>query len=216
MTGLPAGVAYDLFADPTNANVLYTASVFSNSFWWRAGWRLQISRPGCVVGQGQRCVDGCVDRRWDGAPTRRGTSNIEITVGNADNVYVAILNGGNLAGLFRSGDGGTNWTAMDNSINQRERNRRGAESQGWARGRSPDQRPRNSRAAKVSIHFSMVADPGNPFVIYAGGDRQPGLTEFGVTRILFPELDRCQRFLRTFVSGGCVSTSGKSMGSPNT
>ena len=57
-----------------------------------------------------------------------------------NNVYCAIANAGRLAGLFRSGDGGTTWTAMD-------RPRTGPNNVGIHPG------------AQASIHMSIVADP---------------------------------------------------------
>ena len=41
------------------------------------------------------------------------TNNIELAVGDSGEVYAAIVNNGQLAGIFRSGDGGGVWVQMD-------------------------------------------------------------------------------------------------------
>ena len=51
------------------------------------------------------------------------TSNVEMSVGSAGQVYVAILNFGQLrnGGVFRSGDGGATWLAMDIPLTNEKR-----------------------------------------------------------------------------------------------
>ena len=66
------------------------------------------------------------------------------------------------AGLFRSGDGGDNWTALDVPVT-RERLRT----------------PVGIHAGKqAKIHMSLVADLDDHEIVYIGGDRQPGFDEF--------------------------------------
>src|SRR5262249_38712062 len=81
-------------------------------------------------------------------------SNIEIAVGRGNNVYVAIVNSGSLAGLFRSGDGGDTWTALDV--------------------------PMLHTVGQGAIHLSIVADPANANIVYIGGDHAV-IGEFGAT-----------------------------------
>ena len=175
-TGLPAGTAYDLFADPVDPNILYTASVFSSRFGGgQVGVYQSVDQGASWAKVSDATMDALIDDGTSANPT--GTTNIEITVGNANNVYVAILNGGNLAGLFRSGDDGANWTAMDTPSTNENGTDVGLNPKG-GKGPIPGSTPEELAGGQGTIHFSMVADPGNPFVIYAGGDRQPGLNEF--------------------------------------
>ncbi len=93
-------------------------------------------------------------------------SNVHISVGNSNNVYVAIANSGRLAGVFRSGDGGGVWTQMDLPTTNEGGTLHGIHVGGQA-----------------SIHLSLVADPNNANIVYIGGDRQPGN---GDTNATFP------------------------------
>ena len=78
------------------------------------------------------------------------------------------MNNGQLAGLFRSGNGGTSWTQLDTpSTNEG----------GTPYGIQPREKP----GSQGGIHFSIVADPTNANIVYVGGDRQPGLGDTGAT-----------------------------------
>ena len=88
-----------------------------------------------------------------------------ISVGKQNNVYAGIIcdtdvndgfNIGRLSGVFRSGDGGTNWTEMDLP---------GTFENSGFHGLHPGGQGFN--------HRSMVADPIDPNIVYMGGDRQP-------------------------------------------
>jgi len=85
------------------------------------------------------------------------TINVKIAVGAQNNVFVGIINNnvpanqGDLAGLFRSGDGGQTWTT------------------------AAPARPTTTEACPATfginpghqgaLHFSLVADPVNPKVV---------------------------------------------------
>src|SRR6185503_18062171 len=86
-------------------------------------------------------------------------SNVEFAVGRQDNVYAAIVRSGRLAGVFRSGDGGTTWTSMGVPLTN----------DGVPIGIHP--------GGQGSIHLSLAADPGEPNIVYIGGDRQPLFNE---------------------------------------
>ena len=107
-TGLPGGATYDVAGDPSNPTTLYTAVVFADfvgglngiykSVNGGANWS-KISNPA-----------------MDALIISNTTNNIEIDVGNSDNVYVGIINFGQLAGLFRSGNGGGSFTQLDTPV----------------------------------------------------------------------------------------------------
>ncbi|MEM8996837.1 MAG: RTX toxin, partial [Acidobacteriota bacterium] len=88
-------------------------------------------------------------------------SNVEFAVGpTGDNVYAAIVRSGRLAGVFRSGNGGTSWTAMDLPETIED---------GVPIGVHP--------GGQGSVHLAIVADPTNSNIVYLSGDRQPFFTE---------------------------------------
>ncbi|WP_139263817.1 WD40/YVTN/BNR-like repeat-containing protein [Geodermatophilus africanus] len=144
-TGLPAGPAFDLAGDPADPARLYTHA--GNSGLYRstnsgATWS-KISNP---------AIDALLP----------GSTNIRMSIGTADNVYVAICGASRrLAGLFRSGNGGAIWNSLDLP--------RTTEAGGVVFGLHP--------GAQASIHLSIAADRNNPDIVYVGGDRQPAFTE---------------------------------------
>lgn len=133
-SGLPAGRAFDLVGDPTNSARMFTNA--GNNGLYRstdtgASWS-KVSNA---------AMDALIS----------GSNNIEIAVGTSNNVYVAIVTGGQLAGVFRSGDSGTTWTAMDLPTTA-------------GGGIHP--------GGQGGIHLSLAADPNNANIVYIGGDRQ--------------------------------------------
>jgi photosystem II stability/assembly factor-like uncharacterized protein len=91
--------------------------------------------------------------------------NAKIAVGTTGNVYVAVVVFGDLAGVFRSGNAGQDWTAMDLP----------ATSEGGAH-----------IGGQGGIHLSISADPKNPQLVYIGGDRQPAQFIGGQESNFFP------------------------------
>ena len=144
-TNLPAGAAFDLAGDPTDPSRLFThagAAGFFRSTDTGATWaKVSNAAMDAVLGF--------------------TTDNVRISVGVSDNVYVAIANSGHLAGLFRSGDGGSNWTALDLPLTFE------------ANGDVFDLHP----GGQAGIHLSLSADRNNANLVYIGGDRQPGFDE---------------------------------------
>ena len=149
-TGLPGGVTHDLVSDPTNPARLFTSVVFAD-FIGGANGVYRSSDTGATWSKVSNAA-------MDALLISGTTNNVEFAAGSASNVYCLIVNGGRLAGLFRSGDGGTTWTAMD----------------------LPATRALHigiHAGAQGSIHLSEAADPVNANVLYIGGDRQPGADE---------------------------------------
>lgn len=140
-TGLPAGASFDLASDPSNNAILFTNSGASG-----------IYRSLDTGATWAKVSDPAMDAVMAG-----GTSNVAISIGASNNVYIAIVGGTNrLAGLFRSGDGGTNWTALDLPTTIEAGNPVGIHpgGQGW-------------------VHLSLAADLTNANICYVGGDIQP-------------------------------------------
>ena len=133
-TGLPAGASFDLTSDPTNASRLFT----------NAGGN-GVYRSTDSGATWTKVSDAAMDALISVA------GNIEIAVGTSNNVYVAIVTGGQLAGVFRSPDGGATWAAMDLPTTVEG-------------GIHP--------GGQGNIHLSIAADPNNANIVYIGGDRQ--------------------------------------------
>jgi hypothetical protein len=73
------------------------------------------------------------------------TSSFRIAVGPTGVVYVAVINTGVIAGVFRSANQGASWTAMD----------------------VPSVHP----GSQGTVNTSMAVDPADPDVVYIAGDR---------------------------------------------
>ncbi len=141
-TGLPAGASHDLASDPSN-----NARLFTNS------GTTGIYRSDDTGANWVKVSDAAVDAALV------GSTNVKISVGDANNVYVAVVDSGpgtQLFGLFRSPDGGGMWTALDIPTTTEG---------GVAVGTHP--------GTQGTTHLSIVADLTNDNVVYVGGDRQP-------------------------------------------
>lgn len=155
-TGLPLGVTHDLVGDRGNPARLFTSVVFANL----AGGQNGVYRSTDTGATWTKVSNAAMDALLVSGGAN-GTSNVEFAVRGA-NVYAALTNAGRLSGLFRSGDGGATWTAMDLP-------RTGPNNVGIHPGR------------QASIHLSIVADPVSDQVVYVGGDRQPFRLEEGLS-----------------------------------
>jgi hypothetical protein len=136
-TGLPGGVSNDLVGDPTNPARLFTSVVFATTVGGLNGIYRSTNTGATWTKVSNAAMDALI--------ISGTTNNIEMAVGRNNNVYAAIVNSGRLAGLFRSGDGGDTWTALD----------------------VPNTHP----GGQGGTHLSIVADPTNANIVYIGGDR---------------------------------------------
>ncbi|MFL6293356.1 MAG: WD40/YVTN/BNR-like repeat-containing protein, partial [Thermoanaerobaculia bacterium] len=166
-TGLPAGVANDLVGDPANPSRLFTSILFANL----SGGVNGVYRSNNTGATWTKVSDAAMDALLISGTT----GNVEFAVGTNNDVYAAIVNTGRLAGLFRSADGGTTWTAMD-------RPRTGPNNVGIHPG------------GQGAIHLSVAADPVDHNIVYLGGDRQPFRAEEGLGPPQFPNSIGAQNF----------------------
>ncbi|MEZ6123004.1 MAG: Calx-beta domain-containing protein [Planctomycetaceae bacterium] len=166
VTGLPAGGAMDLVADPVNPNILYTAIVRADLVGGQNG--IYKSTDG---GASWTKVSTAV---MDAEIQTGRTSNVEMAVGRQNNVYVGAINFGAPTGLFRSGDGGASWTVLDLPSTNEDGTNVGLNPKGYSGPTAADNpTPDELAGGQGSIHFSIVADPNNANIVYVGGDRQP-------------------------------------------
>src|SRR5262249_23135863 len=138
-TGLPAGISYDLVGDPNDNTVLYTNAGTSGLY-----------RSANTGATWHKVSDAAIDAKLSWS-----TGNIKFAAGRNRNVFVAIVNDGELAGVFRSPDGRAPWTQLD--LPQTIEG-------GVQFGIHPGK--------QGQTHLSIVADPTNDNIVYVGGDRQ--------------------------------------------
>lgn len=150
--GLPTGASFDLAGDPANS-----ARLFANA--GTNGLYRSTDTGATWTKVSNAAMDALILL----------ANNIEIAVGTSNNVYIAIVNAGQLAGLFRSGDGGATWAALDLP---------GTVEGGVFFGIHPGQ--------QGSLHLSIAADPANANIMYVGGDRQPAVCEGNPMLSCFP------------------------------
>ena len=149
-TGLPDGDVSDLVSDPGDPARLYAA--LNNG----AGQGIHTSTD---TGATWTDITGpAMTAVMDGT-----TNNIEMAVHDSagnNAIYAAIMNDGQMAGMFRSDDYGATWAAMDIPETNEDGTMVGIQ-------------PRVHPGSQGRKHFSIVADPTDPNLVYVGGDRQP-------------------------------------------
>ncbi|QDS91756.1 Dockerin type I repeat protein [Roseimaritima multifibrata] len=148
--GLPTGAAFDLVSDPTDSNRLY-ASVSG----------IGLFRTDDLGVTWNNITSG--DASQNAAFTALGNNNGEMSVASNGRVYVGVIANGQPNYLGYSDDPTSpapTWMEMDLPVTQ--------ESDGDFEGLSPRSKP----GGQGAIHFSILADPNNPSIVYVGGDRQ--------------------------------------------
>ncbi|MBI3837239.1 MAG: choice-of-anchor D domain-containing protein [Planctomycetia bacterium] len=161
-TGLPLGRSFDMQGDPTDPAILFDSVV-------DAGASDGIYKSTNQGATWSRVSSPAMNALFSNTPTVN-TDNVEMSVGKVHNVYVGIDNNGQLAGFFRSGDGGGTWTAMDLPTTNDNGQINGLQP---TTDTGPANMPTESPGGQGEIHFSVVADPNNSNLVYVGGDRQP-------------------------------------------
>ncbi len=150
-TGLPAGGSFDLVGDPNDNTIFYTNSGTNG-----------IYKSTDTGANWTKVSDATVDASL-------GFGNLELAVGNNDNVFVAVVAASNLSAVFRSGNGGSTWTALDIPTTIETGISYGIHVGGQG-GR----------------HLSITADPSDDNVVYVGGDRQPWGNEPTTVPFIWP------------------------------
>lgn len=151
--GIFGGGVDALTGDPTNNAVLYASIIFGAT----CGGSNGIYKSSDTGTSWVKVSNATMDAELiDSTAT-----HVEIAVGQSNNVYVAIANNGQLAGVYRSGNGGASFTTMD------------------LPGTIEVDIPTPifvglHPGGQADIHMSIVADPNNANLVYIGGDRQPG------------------------------------------
>ncbi|MCR9294279.1 MAG: GEVED domain-containing protein [bacterium] len=161
-----SGVSYDLSGHPNSPAILYSSLVFGEVCGSDSNGIYRSNDSGASW---TKVSDAAIDALI----IDNQTSNIEISVGAEGEVYAAILNTGNLAGLFRSPNGATGtWVQMETPSTNENGVDVGLNPSG-AKGPPAGSPMADIAGGQGSIHFSIRADPTNPSIVYVGGDRQP-------------------------------------------
>jgi photosystem II stability/assembly factor-like uncharacterized protein len=151
LSGFGFSSAWDLAGDPTNNAVLYAANTDCLGGTTNSG----IYKSSDTGASWSKVSNSTIDTLLATA------ANAEISVGNSGQIYVSIVkpngvvNGRTmyqLAGIFRSGNGGSSWTQLDTPTTTEG-------------GIHP--------GGQGNLHLSLAADPSNANLVYIGGDRQP-------------------------------------------
>jgi photosystem II stability/assembly factor-like uncharacterized protein len=171
-TGLPSGPSSDIAGDPSDPKRLFAVVGGSGS---------GVFRSTDTGATWTKVSSAAMNTMMASA------SNGKVAVGTKGNVYAAIVVFGELGGVFRSGNAGQSWTAMDLPTT----------SEGGAHiGR------------QGGIHLSIAADPKNPQLVYIGGDRQPAQFIGGQESNFFPNSIGAQDYSGRLFRGDASKPSG--------
>ena len=109
-------------------------------------------------------MDGNVDLIQ--VPSQGENNNAEMSVSSNGRIFIGIIELGQMTYIGYSDDQGNTWIAMDLPLTPE------------ANGAIEGLQPRQKAGAQGGIHFSIIADPNDPDIVYVGGDRQGGDTNF--------------------------------------
>ena len=161
--GIPRGGASSLVADPLNSNTFYAGVNTYGSCSSLARGIYKTTDAGAswikVSDSAMEAVIGTRSCHFEIAVGR----NVGTNPGETGNVFASMVcSSGRLSALFRSGDAGITWTAMDIPETFDNEGNNGA---GGVVGLHP--------GGQGNTHSSIAADPTNDNIVYLGGDRQP-------------------------------------------
>jgi len=180
-TGLPGGITHDLVGDPNNNNRLFTSVVSATTVGGSNGLYRSDDTGATWTKVSSPAIDALI--------VTGVTNNIEFAVGRHNNVYAAIVKS-RLVGFFRSGDGGTTWTAMELPTTN----------EGAPTGIHPGN--------QGSIHLSLAADPTDANIVYLAGDRQPLFNEPIGGPFSFPNSIGAEDFTGRIFRGDATKPAG--------
>ncbi|MCB1064369.1 MAG: hypothetical protein KDN20_15805, partial [Verrucomicrobiae bacterium] len=102
-TGLPEGVSYDIVSSTAAPNTVYTCMALTTTTTARG-----IFKSTNLGASWTRVSTPLIENYITNV-----SSNIELAVGNSNNVFVGILESGAPVAIFRSANGGSSWSQMD-------------------------------------------------------------------------------------------------------
>ncbi len=182
--GLPAGAVDALAGDPSSTTTLYASMIFAAPC-GGGGSGNGIYKSTDTGASWSKVSNAAID----GLLADSSATNVDIVVGNSDNVFVTIVPAtGQFGGIFRSGNGGTSWQTLDLPTTFENTSFVGAHPGGQG-----------------GLHTSLAADPNNSNILYVGGDRQP--LSFGDT-FNFPNSIGANNFSGRLFRGDASQPSG--------
>lgn len=177
--GLPRGSARALAQDPTNPAILYASVVFADACSSSENGIYKSVDTGATWSKVSNAA-------MDANLVDSSNTHVDISVGAANNLFVAIAPNGSLAGVYHSTDGGGSFSSMGVPTTLESGNLVGIHPGGQG-----------------AIHMSLAADLLDPNVVYIGGDRQPrGFRDTGTFPNSIGAQDFSGRLFRGFVSAG--------------
>lgn len=144
-SGLPQGQYFDLIGDPNVANRLYTTHIPESTGSTPGG----VYRSDDSGATWARVSDASVNAAFDAVI---GNRDVELTIGVADNLFVALVSEGQVSNVFHSPNAGTTWVSMDAPLVG------GSGLHTFSSG---------------NLHLSLAADRSNNTIVYIGGNTQP-------------------------------------------
>ena len=174
VTGMPASRASSIIQNPENPTTIYASIYNTSNSIFNNNSVIEKEKNGIYKSTNMgstwsRISDAALDQAID-----INTNNIKLTAGPLGTIFVAIVSeigvskSGKLSAVFRSGNGGQTWQAMDLPTTiEKKKDGSGDIIVGIHPG------------GQGYTHFSFIVDPSNPNIVYIGGDRQP--SKFGAS-----------------------------------